>query len=427
MPLSRSRNSAHHSYDLQQQLISRYRQVRNDSLDICRPLSAEDHCIQTTAEVSPPKWHLAHTSWFFEAFILRRQNDAYQPYHPKYDYLFNSYYETMGKPFPRAQRGLLSRPGVEEILQYRGHVDNAMIEHIENATSEQFEKLAFLVELGLNHEQQHQELLYTDIKQILAFNPLHPAYDSTLATPKSSEAQAIQWLKKSAGIHHIGNHQNGFSYDNEGPRHRVLLRDHQIANRTVNNAEYLAFMNAGGYEDCALWLADGWKLINDRQWNSPLYWHFIDGKWWYMTLSGLREIDIWAPVTHVSFYEADAYARWHGSRLPDEAEWELASLDHDPQHGNYRDSGYLQPIASSDDEGFFGNVWEWTKSPYQAYPGFKPLHGSVGEYNGKFMCNQMVLRGGSCVSPREHLRHTYRNFFYPLERWQFTGIRLAKD
>lgn len=425
MQLSRTRPN--HSYELQQQLISRYRQVRNDSLDICRPLSAEDHCIQTIPEISPPKWHLAHTSWFFEAFILSRQCDAYQTYHPQYDYLFNSYYETMGTPFPRAQRGLLSRPGVDEVLQYRTYVDKAMTEHLENTTGEQFEELALLVELGLNHEQQHQELLYTDIKNILAFNPLQPAYNSSLLIPENSAAQAMQWSERSGGVHHIGNDQNDFAYDNEGPRHRVLLRDHHIANRSVNNAEYLAFMQAGGYQNCALWLADGWKHISDQQWNSPLYWHFIDGKWWNTTLGGLREIDMSAPVTHVSFYEADAYARWHGSRLPEEAEWELASLAHDPQFGNYRENGYLQPIASNDDEGFFGNVWEWTKSPYQPYPGFTPLQGSVGEYNGKFMCNQMVLRGGSCVSPRDHLRHTYRNFFYPHERWQYTGIRLAKD
>lgn len=422
-----SRTSANNSYDLQQQLISRYRQVRNDSVVICRPLTAEDHCIQTTAEVSPPKWHLAHTSWFFEAFILSRQCDTYQPYHPQYDYLFNSYYETMGKPFPRAQRGLLSRPSVAEILQYRSYVDKAMTGHIDNATSAQLDDLAFLLELGLHHEQQHQELLYTDIKHILAFNPLHSAYDTSLPIPKACEAQTMQWRNKSGGTHHIGNDQDGFAYDNEGPRHQVLIRDHQIANRTVNNAEYLAFMEAGGYQNCALWLADGWKHISDHRWDSPLYWHFIDGKWWNTTLGGVREIDMSAAVTHISFYEADAYARWHGSRLPDEAEWEIASRDHEPQCGNYRDTGYLQPIATNSNDGFFGNVWEWTKSAYQPYPGFKPLQGSIGEYNGKFMCNQMVLRGGSCVSPREHLRHTYRNFFYPHERWQFTGIRLAKD
>lgn len=416
-----------HINDIQQQLIARYRQVRNDSVDICRPLSTEDHCIQTSPEVSPPKWHLAHTSWFFEAFILSRQGDGYQPYHPQYDYLFNSYYETMGMPFPRAQRGLLSRPGVDEILQYRNYVDTAMTAHIEIVTGERLDELSFLIELGLNHEQQHQELLYTDIKHILAFNPLMPAYDSTLPIAESDEVQCIEWLNKSAGTHYIGNDHNDFSYDNEGPRHRVLIRDHQIASRTVNNGEYLAFMQAGGYQDCSLWLADGWKHIKDKAWCSPLYWHFIDDQWWYMTLAGLRKVDMTAPVTHVSFYEADAFARWHGSRLPEEAEWELASLEHDPQQGNYREDGYLQPIATIDAKDFFGNVWEWTKSTYAPYPGFKPLQGSVGEYNGKFMCNQMVLRGGSCVSPRQHLRHSYRNFFYPHERWQFTGIRLAKD
>ena len=424
MPLSKT--STDQALNPQQQLISRYHLVRKDSLDICSPLSPEDHCIQTCPEVSPPKWHLAHTSWFFEAFILSRQDAQYRPFHPQYDYLFNSYYETMGNPFPRAQRGLLSRPGLDEILEYRAYVDAAMTSHIENINPAQLESLAFLIELGLNHEQQHQELLYTDIKHILAFNPLSPAYDDKLPVPASINAQPLQWLSRPGGIHQIGASQNGFSYDNEGPRHSVLIRDHKIADRPVNNAEYMDFMNAGGYQDCGLWLADGWKHINDRQWNSPLYWQFIGEQWWQMTLAGLRRVDMSAPVSHISFYEADAFARWHGSRLPEEAEWELASLEHNSDTGNYREERYLQPIATKGIE-FFGNVWEWTSSTYQPYPGFKPLQGSIGEYNGKFMCNQMVLRGGSCVSPREHLRHTYRNFFYPHERWQFTGIRLAKD
>jgi len=419
-------NQSEHKDNLLLSLISRYHQVRQDSLDICAPLEKEDYTIQTCSEVSPPKWHLAHTTWFFESFILNHYQPDYKVYHPQFDYLFNSYYETVGKPFPRAQRGLLSRPTVEEVLQYRQYVDKAITELLEHTVNKTDSKLEFLLALGLNHEQQHQELLYTDIKHIFAFNPLRPVYKPR-SYPSIQPPERYSWLDIKAGTYNIGNEQNTFAYDNEGPRHRVLLDDFSIANRPVNNQEYLEFIEDDGYKNPALWLADGWKHMNNSQCHHPLYWEKKNDEWWYMTLSGLKPVDLSAPVTHVSFYEADAYARWCGHRLPSEAEWEIAADAYPANRGNYRETGLLQPIARPEAPDFFGNVWEWTQSPYQSYPGFKPLQGSIGEYNGKFMCNQMVLRGGSCVSPVEHLRHSYRNFFYPHERWQFTGIRLAKD
>jgi len=408
-------------------LLDEYQRIRSDSLAICAPLATEDYVIQTCPEVSPPKWHLAHTTWFFEAFILGPLQADYRPFHPGYDKLFNSYYQTLGQPHPRAQRGLLSRPTVEEILAYRDAVDAAMTEFIVNAKANLYEQLAFLVTLGLQHEQQHQELLYTDIKHILAYNPLRPAYDDSLPMPSTCEVQPQEWLTLEGGVYHIGHDGEGFAYDNEGPRHRVLLEGAQIASRPVTNGEYRQFIEDGGYQQTELWLADGWKQRGDQAWEAPLYWQREGGDWQYMTLGGMRPVDTAAPVTHLSFYEADAYARWAGVRLPSEAEWEVAACRHAPVvNGNFRESGLLQP-ASPDGISFFGDVWQWTQTSYAPYPGFKPLAGSIGEYNGKFMCNQMVLRGGSCVSPRDHLRHSYRNFFYPHERWQFTGLRLAKD
>ncbi|MBD3671140.1 MAG: ergothioneine biosynthesis protein EgtB [Gammaproteobacteria bacterium] len=406
-------------------LLQDYQRVRRDSVNICAPLETEDYGIQTSPEISPPKWHLAHTSWFFEAFLLNKEQADYRAFHPGYDYLFNSYYESVGTPFPRPKRGLLSRPTVTEILAYRDHVDSAMIDLI-RAQSDNA-SIQFLVSLGLQHEQQHQELMYTDIKNIFAFNPLRPAYKQ-LPEPPTIESEDYHWLAVKGGLNHIGHGDDTFAYDNEFPRHRVLLEDVWLAHRPVNNREYLEFMQDGGYEDTRLWLSDGWTHINKHGWNSPLYWEQdTNGKWWHMTLSGMRPVDMNAPVTHVSFYEAHAYASWAGMRLPSEAEWEVAATQYSPDiKGNFRESGYLQP-CSPEGNALFGDVWEWTQSPYAPYPGFKPLAGSIGEYNGKFMCNQMVLRGGSCVSPQNHLRHSYRNFFYPHERWQFTGIRLAKD
>jgi ergothioneine biosynthesis protein EgtB len=409
-------------------LTARYRRVRADSEAICAPLEIEDHCIQTMPDVSPPKWHLAHVSWFFETFLLRPFAADYRLFHPGFDHLFNSYYETVGSPYPRPERGLLARPTVAEVMRYRAWVDAAMEALIAEADEGQWPEIARRVELGLQHEQQHQELLYTDIKHIFAHNPLRPAYAAAPARPEGP-APALTWHEGVEGIHEIGHAGDGFAYDNETPRHRTLLHGHRLASRPVTNGEFLAFMADDGYRRPELWLADGWATVNQLGWQAPLYWERLDGQWQTMTLAGPEPVDEHAPVTHISFYEADAYARWAGKRLPSEAEWEVAAAAR-PVSGHFRDSRQLQPVAAPAGEGLlqlYGDVWEWTASPYAPYPGFRPLEGSMGEYNGKFMCNQMVLRGGSCVSPADHLRPTYRNFFYPHERWQFTGLRLAED
>ena len=415
---------------MRQQLAVRYRDVRQHSERLCQPLQPDDYGIQSMPDVSPPKWHLAHTSWFFEEFLLQPFRPDYRPYHPRYAYLFNSYYQTVGRFHPRAQRGLLSRPTVEEIYHYRAHVDTAMAELMDSLDEGDWPALAYRVVLGLHHEQQHQELLLTDIKHNFAVNPLRPAYQAVHATP-SRAAPALTWQEYPGGLQWIGHDATDFAYDNETPRHQLYLRDYLLASRPVTNGEFLAFMEDGGYRHPELWLSDGWQAVQQHGWDAPLYWERVDGQWWHMTLSGMQPVDPAAPVCHVSFYEADAYARWAGVRLPTEAEWELAARSA-AIDGNLYDKGALHPVAARDGGNadvtqLFGDVWEWTQSPYRPYPGFKPLAGSLGEYNGKFMCNQMVLRGGSCVTPASHIRATYRNFFYPADRWQFMGIRLAQD
>lgn len=410
------------------QLLEHYRRVRHDSIALCAPLAIEDHLPQPMADVSPPKWHLAHTSWFFEAFVLGAFLPGYRPYHPVYDGLFNSYYLTHGTPFPRPQRGHLSRPTVEEIHAYRRHVDAAMSEFILDADEARWQDIQTRVALGLHHEQQHQELLLTDIKYIFALNPLRPAYRE-LGEPVSQPVAEPRWHTVEGGLHEVGHAGPGFAYDNEGPRHTVLLQDFALATRPVTNAEYLVFMGDGGYDCPELWLSDGWSRVQSEHWRAPLYWEQIDGAWHHMTLSGLRPVDPYAPVCHVSFYEADAYARWAGHRLPTEFEWEVAAGNL-PRSGNLRDADLLQPMAAPPGSGLrqmYGDVWEWTASPYLPYPRYRPACGPLGEYNGKFMSGQMVLRGGSCVTPDDHIRASYRNFFYPKDRWQFSGIRLADD
>jgi ergothioneine biosynthesis protein EgtB len=405
-----------------------YRRVRRRSEEICRPLAADDYGIQSMPDVSPPKWHLAHTTWFFEEFLLRPWDATYRPFHPRFAYLFNSYYQTVGSMHPRARRGLLSRPTTEEIYRYRAHVDEAMTALIAAVDGAHWADVAFRVTLGLHHEQQHQELLLTDIKHLFAVNPLRPAYLAG-AAPPTGAAPAMAWVDFPGGVRHIGHDGDGFAFDNETPRHRAWVDDFRLASRPVTNGEYQEFMADGGYRRPELWLSDGWQALQARGWEAPLYWERTDDQWWYMTLNGMQPVAPGAPVCHVSLYEADAYARWRGARLPTEAEWETAATDR-PEEGNFYESGALQPRApSSPGPGpfqMFGDVWEWTQSPYAAYPGFKPLAGALGEYNGKFMCNQLVLRGGSCVTPAGHLRATYRNFFYPVDRWQFTGFRLAQ-
>ncbi len=407
-----------------------YRRVRAATLAICAPLEVEDHGIQTMAEVSPPKWHLAHTSWFFETFVLRRLVPGYRVFDPSFEYLFNSYYNAVGRQFPRPQRGLLARPTLATVLDYRGHVDTAMERLL--AEGDTGSNTAWqIVELGLHHEQQHQELLYTDIKHIFAASPLAPAYDAGLPAPPSRDPGPLRWIERPQGRVMIGHAGGGFAFDNELPVHGVELLPHAIASRPVTNAEYQAFIEDGGYRRAELWLSDGWAESRRQDWSAPLYWRRQDGEWWEFTLAGLRPLDSNAPVCHLSFYEADAYARWAGARLPREEEWE-ALAQGVPVGGNLADGGLLQPGAAAEAgvEGavqLFGDVWEWTASAYGPYPGYRAAPGAFGEYNGKFMCNQLVLRGGSCVTPAGHVRASYRNFFYPRDRWQFSGIRLARD
>ncbi len=411
-------------------LNKRYATVRAQSLAIAAPLSAEDCAIQSMPSVSPTKWHLAHTSWFFEQFILVERLPGYRVFHPRYEYLFNSYYYTKGQMHPRPERGLLSRPGLDEIRDYRTHVDTAMQTLLAQAPSDE---LTCLIELGLQHEQQHQELMLTDIKHVFSVNPLQPAYLEGSLAP-ADEPPPLSFVDFPGGIREIGARGNGFCFDNETPRHAVLLAPYRLANRLVTNAEYREFIAADGYHDSRLWLADGWAWLQAEAVERPLYWS-ADLRQEF-TLHGRQPLDPARPVCHLSYYEADAYARWAGARLPTEAEWECAAAAL-PVAGQCSDPAALHPGAAIGAAGpgngrpqllqVFGDCWEWTASAYSPYPGFKPLAGSLGEYNGKFMCNQLVCRGGSCVTPPGHVRASYRNFFYPQERWQFFGLRLARD
>lgn len=408
------------------QLQGRYLEVRRVTEALCRPLAIEDYGVQAMAEVSPPKWHLAHTSWFFERFVLNRFNPSYRAFHPQFEYLFNSYYESVGSFWPRPKRGLLSRPTVKEVYTYRAHVDEAMQSLLAVAGTDFRPEVERLTVLGLNHEQQHQELFLMDIKYNFFVNPLRPAYVDS-ASGQAFEGSEAAWLEHAGGVHEIGHSGDGFAFDNESPRHRVHVEPYKLASRPVLSGEYLAFIEDGGYQRPELWLSDGWATVGQGGWRAPLYWLQEDGIWYEFTLSGLRPINLHAPVCHISFYEADAYARWSGRRLPTEAEWELAACDV-PIAGNFVESGALQPLpAASDNRQFFGDVWEWTASAYRPYPGYRPQPGALGEYNGKFMCNQMVLRGGCCATPQSHMRVTYRNFYYPRDRWPFAGMRLADD
>jgi ergothioneine biosynthesis protein EgtB len=408
-------------------LSEHYQQVRQLSEQICQPLAIEDYVIQTMPDVSPAKWHLAHTAWFFETFLLTPHLEHYSSFHPQYGYLFNSYYEAVGQRHPRPQRGLLSRPTVAEVYQYRSYVDAAMQQLLAERAGDP--TVESLIRLGIQHEQQHQELLFTDLKHILACNPLRPAYrQMDVKAPASASGKQEKWLDYPGGLYPIGFNGDGFAFDNESPAHQVYLQDYYLAARLVTNGEYLEFMQAGGYQQSSHWLSEGWGMVQREQWQAPLYWEQIDGQWWTMTLAGMQPIDETAPVCHVSFFEADAFAQWAGKRLPTETEWEVAAV-HAPICGNLLDSGYLQPMPAvgiTRPDQLYGDVWEWTQSAYLPYPGFKASAGAIGEYNGKFMCNQMVLRGGSCVTPADHIRPTYRNFFPPAARWQFSGIRLAQ-
>jgi ergothioneine biosynthesis protein EgtB len=403
-------------------LLARFREVRCETERLCSPLEPEDYQLQSMPECSPPKWHLAHTTWFFETFILAAQSADYRPFHSQFGYLFNSYYESAGARWPRPSRGLLTRPTVAQVYAYRQAIDEQIAALIENIDDAALAAIVPLFELGLNHEQQHQELLLTDLKHGLGLNPLRPAYSAPL---KGEQAvlEPVEWLSFPAGVRWIGHQGPGFAFDNEMPRHRVFVGDFAIAARPVASGEYLEFIEAGGYDRPDLWLSDGWAARQRNGWTSPQYWTRDGKEWTLFTLRGERPLDAAEPVCHVSYYEADAFARWAGARLPTEAEWETAVAEQKVS-GHFLDSG-LHPAYQR--KSFFGDVWVWTASSYLAYAGFKPAAGVVGEYNGKFMCNQMVLRGGSCATPAGHVRRTYRNFFPPEARWQFSGLRLARD
>ncbi|MBX3277656.1 MAG: ergothioneine biosynthesis protein EgtB [Acidobacteria bacterium] len=405
-----------------------YRTIRQATEALGKPLTEEDCVVQSMPNCSPAKWHLAHTSWFFETFVLKRELADYQLFHPDFRVLFNSYYQAVGEQYPRPQRGLLTRPSLQQILAYRRHVDEAM-ERLFAQPERLTPAVWSVIELGCHHEQQHQELLLTDIKHLFSCNPLSPIYRDE-AAPKQEHAAALLWRNYEEGLHWIGAENEGFSFDNERPRHRVFLESHALASRLVTCREYLEFMQDGGYARPEMWLSDGWDAVQRQRWQAPLYWEQdSDRAWMIFTLTGRRAIHLDEPVSHISYYEADAYARWAGARLPTEMEWERAAAAV-PVAGNFVESHRLHPMPAAESslvpQQLFGDLWEWTQSPYAAYPGFHPQSGALGEYNGKFMCNQMVLRGGSCATPRSHVRASYRNFFAPETRWQFSGIRLAR-
>jgi ergothioneine biosynthesis protein EgtB len=415
-------------------LSGRYAEVRSFTEALAEPLSAEDQTVQTMPDVSPTKWHRAHTTWFFETFVLGQHRPGYEPFDPDYGFLFNSYYEAVGPRHPRPQRGVLSRPGISEIARYRQAVDAAMCELL---MGEIDEAVADLVVLGLNHEQQHQELVLMDIKHVLGANPLFPAYWRG-PTPVPRPAPVARWIEHPGGVVPLGHEGPIFAFDNETPRHETLLTPFALRSTLVTCGEWLAFMGDGGYTRPELWMSDGWAEAQRAGWSAPEYWHEDHGGWIVQTLYGARPVDPAEPVVHVSWYEADAFARWSGYRLPGEAEWETVAADRLAADGRVDPVGLdvgrfetgLHPAtggAAGDDEQWVGAVWQWTASPYAAYPGFKPDAGAVGEYNGKFMVNQQVLRGGACITPAGHTRATYRNFFYPGSRWPFCGLRLAAD
>ncbi|MBL0769688.1 ergothioneine biosynthesis protein EgtB [Sphingopyxis sp. DHUNG17] len=404
-------------------LARRLATTRRLSLDLVAPLSDADASAQSMDDASPAKWHLAHTTWFFETFVLRDHVAGYRLFDERFPYLFNSYYEAEGPRHARPHRGLLTRPSLDAVREWRAHVDAALGRALPGLSP----AALALVELGIHHEQQHQELLLTDIKHLFAQNPLGPAVWETPIACEVAQFSAMEWIEGAAGVISLGHGGDGFAFDCEGPRHEVLLTPHALASRPVTNGEWQQFIDDGGYETPSLWLSDGWAWVQSEAVDAPAYWR--DGQ--YFTLSGWRDIDPAAPATHISFFEADAFASWAGARLPTEFEWEAAAAALDPLGGDQLDDAApVQPAAAVGDTGLqqmFGSVWEWTGSAYRPFPGFRAAPGAVGEYNGKFMSGQFVLRGGSCATPRGHMRATYRNFFYPHQRWQFTGLRLAKD
>ncbi|HEY4273831.1 MAG TPA: ergothioneine biosynthesis protein EgtB [Candidatus Udaeobacter sp.] len=424
-----------------ERLRDRFHQIRKFTNSLCTTLEPEDCVVQSMPDVSPTKWHLAHTTWFFETFILKKFVPGYRVEIPEYAYLFNSYYNAAGDMHRRDLRGLISRPTVGEARRYRASIDSHVDDLLSNADEQLLDDIEPLLLLGGHHEQQHQELLITDIKHVFAQNPLYPVFregrarHSVCAEERTgAELRPYQFIDFNEAIAEIGHDGRGFSYDNEGPRHRALIPAFSLASRPVTNGEYIAFIEDNGYQRPEFWLSLGWMTVNEQRWNAPLYWTKCDDTWWTFTLSGFRPVNESQPVTHISYFEADAYATWAGARLPTEFEWERAASDCLIE-GNFVEDELFHPIAvesavSAEGRDFhqmFGDVWEWTRSAYSPYPGYRATPGALGEYNGKFMCNQYVLRGGSCATSRSHIRRTYRNFFQPEKRWQFTGIRLARD
>jgi ergothioneine biosynthesis protein EgtB len=415
-----------------ERLLARFHQIRDFTNGLCADLEPEDCVVQSMPDVSPTKWHLAHTTWFFETFILKKFSLGYRSEIPEYAYLFNSYYNAAGDMHRRDLRGLISRPTVRQAQRYRASIDSHIDDLLSGANEKLLDEIEPILILGFHHEQQHQELLITDIKHVFAQNPLYPVFRECKSDGAGAKIVPIHFLDFNETVVTIGHDGRGFAYDNEGPRHRALVHAFSLASRPVTNGEYLAFIEDNGYSRPEFWLSLGWMTVNEQRWQAPLYWTKRDGTWWNFTLSGFRPVDESELVTHVSYFEADAYANWAGALLPTEFEWERAALDY-PMEGNFVEDENFHPraLSTSGDDGrlhqMFGDVWEWTRSAYSPYPGYRAVPGALGEYNGKFMCNQYVLRGGSCATSRTHIRRTYRNFFQPEKRWQFTGIRLARD
>lgn len=421
------------------ELFERYQLTRRITEQLISPLEVEDTVVQPIMDVSPPKWHLGHTSWFFETFLLAPYLTNFRPFHPKYSFIFNSYYDHVGQRVERAKRGLLSRPTLKDILDYRKSTDQGICHLISGVSEDDWQDVAKLTELGLNHEQQHQELLLTDIKYILGHNPLFPAYiESNTSRSNHDSNDALtqpEFIEIPGGVYTIGHQSEDFHFDNESPSHEVLISDLKLQNRLVTNKAYLEFIHDGGYQDFRHWLSDGWDTLKKNKWCSPLYWHNFDGEWFEYTLHGLQPLALSAPICHISFYEAEAFASWAGKRLPTEAEWEISAKnlpDAFSNSGRFLENGHYHPQMISSDSTLelhqmFGDVWEWSASSYLPYPGYRHSADALGEYNGKFMINQMVLKGGSCVTPKDHIRTSYRNFFHPDKRWQFSGMRLAES
>tara|TARA_Y100001934_G_C12369653_1_gene785563 strand:- start:1564 stop:2856 length:1293 start_codon:yes stop_codon:yes gene_type:complete len=415
-------------YD-RKRLLHEFKRVRKQTISIIDGLTEEDMTVQSMDDASPTKWHLAHTTWFFETFILEKYKNNYKLFNKAFKQLFNSYYNQIGSQHPRPIRGLLTRPNLNQVMNYRSQIDNAISELITNADKQS--NYLGLIELGINHEQQHQELIFTDILHLFSKNPLSPAWKQT-KTFNDSDVNSNKWIHFPGNTYSIGHSGDSFGFDHEGPKHKVIIPDFKISNTLVTNGQWLEFIENSGYQRPEFWLSDGWDIKTNNGWTCPEYWCQNDNKWMHMTLCGMESIKPNAPVCHVSYYEADAFARWSGNRLPTEVEWEIASQNSHSSN-NTLGSEFYKPLPAAYEDNtdimtqMFGDVWEFTQSSFSPYPGFKAVNGAIGEYNGKFMSNQMVLRGASCVTPDNHSRKTYRNFFYPFQRWQFTGLRLASD